>query len=228
MSKHLRYFILFIVLLLFAEIHLWAQAKDFESWNTIEIKKSINEKFAVKAEQELRVNQNASALKKYIAVFGTEYMVCSYLKVKAHYRLTYNWDLEDGNTLNSRLYFDLQTKYKIHRFKFKFRERYQYKMPTYGSKEFALYPFHHLRHKLSIAYNIPNSKMEPFGEIELYQSLNNPVQNGIDKQRYTLGIELPIDKRFSMSVFYRYQKRNDYYRKPLKSYILGAEISIDL
>lgn len=220
----------FIFLFLFVLLcfNVQGQTEDFQSWNSLSVKKKINKKFTLYGEQEMRFRNNASILDKSVTELGGAYSINKYVKLKTTYRLTYNNDMEDGVYFDNRLYFDLVLKKKFDRFKFSFRERYQQNFAVENDDEFSYYNFRYLRHQLSLEYNLPKTSIEPFCAAELYQSLNNPIQNGIDKQRYTLGVLFPINKSIAFKIYYRFQKNAKLYTKEKNDYILGLGVKFDL
>ena len=57
-----------------------------------------------------------------------------------------------------------------------------------------------LRSRFQMSYNIPNSKVVPFANVELYND-----NDGIQKVRYQVGTDYKINKKNVLSLTYRYQ-----------------------
>ena len=110
----------------------------------------------------------------------------------------------------------------VGRFSFGLRERWQYTYrPEAKDKKYAfnyddddylsgytLQPVkgkgkHVLRSRLQIDYNIPNCKLDPFVNAEMFSD-----KNGIQKMRYQVGMDYKIKKQHVLSLTYRYQHVN--------------------
>ena len=74
-----------------------------------------------------------------------------------------------------------------------------------------------LRSRLQIDYNIPNCKLDPFANVEMF---NN--KDGIQKMRYQAGFDLKIKKQHVLSLTYRYQRiSGDDDDNELNSHLIG-------
>lgn len=199
---------------------LFGQEKDFQNWNKISIEKEVIDDLSISLDQEVRLHNNASALKDYISVIGGSYRINKYAKVQGLYRLTVSNDFEEGTSYNHRWYADAMLRYRYARFIFGYRCRYQMAYEDYNINR-----WHHIRNRFSVKYDIPKSKILPYAQYEFYYSLNNPIQNSIEKTRYTFGLEYALTKDIDVSAFYRIQKRRNYGSKPYDRYILGISAS---
>ncbi|MDY6249251.1 MAG: DUF2490 domain-containing protein [Prevotella sp.] len=63
----------------------------------------------------------------------------------------------------------------------------------------------HLRSRLQVEYDKKGLKWKPFASVEMYNGGDN---FGIDKMRYTAGVEYKINKKHSVEVYYRYQHKS--------------------
>ena len=81
-----------------------------------------------------------------------------------------------------------------------------------------------LRSRLSVKYDIPNCKVNPFASVELYTRLDEWL--GYDKLRYRIGGSYKINKKNSISLYYLYQSVND--DDEPGGHAIGLEYSIDL
>ena len=131
-------------------------------------------------------------------------------------------------TARHRATASLTGSFKLGRFKFSLRERYQYtyRMAAQCDRTryyYFAYPFnewdmenpeymvddklaksdHKLRTRLQTSYNVKGCPFEPFAEVEVYNELDNAM--ALDKVRYTVGTEYKINKEHKLKVFYRYQ-----------------------
>ena len=137
-------------------------------------------------------------------------------------------------TTRHRATASLTGSFKLGRFKFSLRERYQYtyRMPSQCDRERYYYFYfpptmaewdmenpeyttdekkaksdHKLRSRLQVSYNIKGCPLEPFAEVEVYNQLDNSF--AYDKIRYTVGTEYKIDKKNKLKAYYRYQDSAD-------------------
>lgn len=200
----------------------------FESWNGLSVSYELMDDFELQINQEIRFSDNLHRLSDYITEIEGEYDMSKHWSFGLGYRIQREWDFEDGDHWSSRYYTSLQYDFNIERFKIKFREQYQLEPAWYGESQWSYFSFSTLRHKLSIEYNIKGIKLNPFAEVEFYQSLNHPIQNRIVKSRYTTGLEFPIADKVDMELMFRYQNRYDGLRKPKQAFISGISLKINL
>ena len=164
----------------------------------------------------------------------------------------YNID-HDYWTIRNRFYATVSGEYKVGRFEFDLRERLQYTRTSSATTNETKYRYdlgedplfstednewitttepefkeakHNLtlRSRLSIKYDIPNCKINPFASIELYTRLDK--WKGYDKLRYRIGGSYKINKKNSISLYYLYQDVNDI--DEADGHAIGFEYSIDL
>ena len=136
-------------------------------------------------------------------------------------------------TARHRATASLTGSFKLGRFKFSLRERYQYtyrmaaecdreryyylyfppvyemwdENPEYMVDEKLAKSDHKLRTRLQVSYDIKKCPFEPYAEVEIYNELDNAF--ALDKVRYTVGTEYKINKENKLKVFYRYQDYAD-------------------
>ncbi|MCK9206276.1 MAG: DUF2490 domain-containing protein [Salinivirgaceae bacterium] len=225
MNKHL--FFLILVTGVALPFFSTSQIKDFQSWNSLSVEWGLTKKVSLWAEQEFRFEENASMLGSFNTVCGVQYKINSLIRVSGAYRYSYNHDNKDIIEQDHRFYADIMIRYKLDRFTASYRPRYQmvFQQPT--KDPFSHYNPQHIRHKLAVKYNIPNTPLTPFVDCELYESLNNPVKNTIEKTRYTAGVGYPINKIVTLEVYYRLEHRSDYIHKDRVSNILGFSCNLE-
>ena len=165
--------------------------------------------------------------------------------------INYNID-HDYWTIRNRFYLTVSGEYKVGRFEFGLRERLQYTRTSSATVNETKYRYdlgddvlstddnqwtsttepefkdakHNLslRSRLSVKYNIPNCKINPFASVELYTRLDE--WKGYDKLRYRIGGSYKINKKNSISLYYLYQDVNDI--DEADGHAIGFEYSIDL
>ena len=164
----------------------------------------------------------------------------------------YNID-HDYWVIRNRFYATISGEYKVGRFEFGLRERLQYTRTSSATVNETKYRYdlgmdpilstednewivttepefkdakHNLslRSRLSVKYDIPNCKINPFASVELYTRLDE--WKGYDKLRYRIGGSYKINKKNSISLYYLYQDVNDI--DEADGHAIGLEYSIDL
>jgi long-subunit fatty acid transport protein len=220
-----------LVIALMAMTTANAQSDDFGIWANVEAEKKLG-KWSVGLETELRTRDNAGTTDRWSWGLNTSYKLNKYLKFSAGYTLLYdNVDrltYHDDGSINKeakfwrirhRFYASATASYKVDQWTFSLRERWQY---TYRpektiserydydqedydgeSKTYSGKGHNVLRSRLQVAYSIPKTGLEPYANVELYNSW------GIDKVRYTAGMDWDITKHHQVGLYYRYQDESD-------------------
>ena len=165
--------------------------------------------------------------------------------------VNYNID-HDYWVIRNRFYATVSGEYKIGRIEIGLRERLQYTRTSSTTIDETKYRYDigddilsseddgwttktepefkeakhdlTLRSRLSLKYDIPNCKINPFASVELYTKLNE--WKGYDKLRYRIGGSYKINKKNTISLYYLYQAVNDI-NEP-DGHAIGVEYSIDL
>lgn len=223
-----KYLLGFLCLLFVGRLSAQNVYTDFQSWNALSIEKKVTKNWRIEAEYETRFAENASMIESNLITTAARYKINKNFRLKLGYRLNNEISKRKGNYFENRLFSDLNTKFEYKRFSISIRERYQVDLSTDIEDAFGSYTYHMIRHKTQFAYNLPKTKLEPFAAIEVFQSLNNPYKNGIDKIRTSMGVQFPIKKIADVELMYRYQIRNNYISKYLKSHIAGLKVSFTL
>ncbi len=148
----------------------------------------------------------------------------------------------------NRVYLTLTGEFKVGRFEISLRERLQYTHTGSATTEETKYRWEHsdeeskfvcnektesefkeaknnlsLRSRLSVKYDIPNCKVNPFVSAELYTRLDK--WQAFDKARYRVGASYKINKKNDISLFYLYE---DVSGNDPDCHAVGFEYSIDL
>ena len=204
-----------------------AQSSDFGIWSAVGVEKKINKKWNVGAETEFRTRNDSKTPERWSFGVDGSYKLMRYVKVAAAYSLLYDNNKEkitwnpDGNYNNwrpsywgvrHRFSFSVTGYVDIGRLKLSLRERWQY---TYRpSKITERYDFDNaqwettevrgkgrnvLRSRFRVRYDIPHCKLDPYTDIELFNSWS------LTKMRYTIGADYKIRKRHVIGLYYRWQ-----------------------
>jgi len=190
--------------------------QDFESWNSISLKKDFG-KLDLSVDMQARLNNDASTVYQYFGQLGAEYKVFKPLSIGMAYRWAPESEKE-GFVNTQRVQFDLKGRKKFGDFKLEARLRYQIK-----NEADELDDMRKLRFKSGFRYNIPSWKLDPRFSVEYFRILEG-ANSEHDKMRYTLGTSYKFNKHNSIGAFYRIERefKESY---PATFYILGLNYS---
>lgn len=199
------------VLLLFGAmwgigLSVHAQGSDFGVWSSVGAEKTILPGLEASVEGEFRTRNDLGTVDRYAGELGLSYKVCKFLKIGGAYSYI-RFNHEKRGWENGHRYNLFATgSYKWNRFTLSLRERYQH---TYrkgvSSTQKRANPKDVLRSRLQLAYDIRKSPLKPYASMELYHTLNDPQDNGLEKIRYTIGTDYKLTKKHVFQVYYRFQ-----------------------
>jgi hypothetical protein len=207
-----------LLLFLLLPSFLLAQEEDFQLWSAVELNYKLNKKVALSFDEGFRMRENASLPAKAFSNLSVSYKQNKHWRFGAAYRFIQSFDLAQEVFYRHRFYADVSWRNKHKRWSYSYRARFQ---QQYGINHFERYH----RSKLSCAYNIRKTPLEPFVAAELFLPI--AFEGSTDKMRYTAGLGYPLAKKLDASVYYRLQKdvgQND----PLSQYIVGLGLSYSL
>lgn len=191
-------------------IHTLSAQDDLGSSLSADITKRIIPGLNLSLEEDFRLRDNLSEIDRFSTTLELSYKPWKFLKLGGAYNLiNYNHETK-GWEVRHRYYFFATGSYRINRFTVSLRERFQ---STYrvGVKETSkrANPKLYLRSRLEVEYDIRNCKFEPFASVELYNTLNDPQGNKMNKLKYTAGSKYKLNKRNSLQLYYRYVNFKD-------------------
>ena len=191
-------------------IHTLSAQDDLGSSLSADITKRIIPGLNLSLEEDFRLRDNLSEVDRFSTTLELSYKPWKFLKLGGAYNLiNYNHETK-GWEVRHRYYFFATGSYRINRFTVSLRERFQ---STYrvGVKETSkrANPKLYLRSRLEVKYDIRNCKFEPFASVELYNTLNDPQGNKMNKLKYTAGSKYKLNKRNSLQLYYRYVNFKD-------------------
>lgn len=190
--------------------HTLSAQDDLGSSLSADITKRIIPGLNLSLEEDFRLRDNLSEVDRFSTTLELSYKPWKFLKLGGAYNLiNYNHETK-GWEVRHRYYFFATGSYRINRFTVSLRERFQ---STYrvGVKETSkrANPKLYLRSRLEVEYDIRNCKFEPFASVELYNTLNDPQGNKMNKLKYTAGSKYKLNKRNSLQLYYRYVNFKD-------------------
>lgn len=202
-----------------------------ELWTSAGMKFGIAKGLTGNVEGEYRTQDGLAGTERWTASAGLDYKPLRWLKLAAEYKYIHRHvesrTTKKGNIVSDywqprhRASFSLTGSYRWNRFTFSLRERYQYTYHTEqrvakwdgddgSAKSDELVDAkskHVLRSRLEAEYNIRKSRFTPFASCELYNSLTSGFDH--EKTRWTFGTDYKLNKRHSLSAFYRYVDTTD-------------------
>ena len=210
-----------IYLVVFCLISLTGFAQSY--WTELEFSKKIVKNLKVEFNPELRL-LNDFKMDAYILEGGLSYKLHKYLTVAGYYRFENSWDYKNstgaykGQVKSGRLAFDAKSGFELKRFDFQFRLRYtngaDFDQAADESND------SYFRYKAKVEYDIKGSKFIPSLSAEAFHDLN---LDNVDKMRYTVGLNYPIDDKNEIGLFYRLQDYSETGKETLN--ILGISYS---
>lgn len=194
--KEGRMYILLVVLISLSQHPLRAQ--DFSTWANVGASYEVAPAFAVTGGLEWRTMDNLGRTDRLGLEVGGIYTVLPFLKFGVGYEMHYRNRVDAGWKLRHRYYIDGTVSTRVQQVKISLRERFQ--AYAAGDKSNP-----RLRSRLTLAYELRNSKIEPYASVEMYNSLARAEHFDVKRMRYRGGIALPLSLRWEADVFYCWQ-----------------------
>lgn len=226
------YKVYLLIVVLYFPLTVMAQDDDFGIWTNVDATKKITKDFGITVGLDYRTRNNSKTVDRWSGFMSMDYKLTSYLKLDGGYVYIYynhpNESTAKGNYIpeywspRHRLFFGARGSCKVNRWIFSLRERYQYTYRTSLSvakyedssksvkksdEEISGKSTNLLRSRFQIEYNIKNCSFTPFASCELFNSLDDGLSN--QKTRWTIGTDFALNKKNSIEVYYRYQKKSD-------------------
>lgn len=194
-----------------------AQQNDAEVWTGASINQRITKNLSGSFEEQLRLNDNVSAVKNLFSEIGLAYIWNKYVKITGNYRFS-NRTLQNGNiAFGHRFHGDIRLRYKAKPVIFYLRTRAQTESKT--TRNGAVRDYYN-RNKLQIKLDL-DRRVRPYISSEVYFDIN---LGDFNKVRYTTGLDFDLKNRMEVTVFYRLQREFNM-ENPTYSYIFGVGYS---
>ena len=177
---------------------------------SVDVTKKIVKGLSLTFEDEYRIRDNFTETDRFSHTLELSYKPIKYLKAGGAYNLINFNHEKKGWEIRHRYYFYVTGMLKAGRFNLSLRERFQ---STYrhGVKETSkrANPKLYLRSRLKAEYDIPKCKFEPFVSVELFNTLNDPRENKMDRWRGIAGTAYKLNKKNSLQLYYLYTNYTD-------------------
>lgn len=209
----IKIFCLFVLLGSFLCPFLHAQEPDFTTWTNVGFEYKVKPDFSLSGGIEWRTKEDLSKTDRWGIDLGVSYKFSDFFKMGGGYELHDRNRGIDGWKFRHRYHIDGTLSTRLQRMKFSLRERVQHTFDGY-SDEFRL------RSRLKLAYDLPNSKCEPYVSVEMYNGLNAGERLAVKRMRYRGGMTFSFSARWEADFFYCRQWEQDQQKN-----IVGVECS---
>lgn len=204
----------------------YAQRKDFQTWWSVEVGTELFKKIELSVSPEIRLESNSRYLRNSLIEFDARYQLHKYF----HFGGMYRFELEqndEGYTskINRYVTYGL-VRYRINRFRIRYRGAMQWEYTDYNTSEYGYIPAILHRHKLLLRYPIRKSDFIPFAAAEGFFTIKPIDKREETKLRIIVGFDYDLPKGMELQFNYKFQ-HEFYENNPYITSILGFKYSID-
>jgi len=198
--------IISIILLLSFTIAGYSQNDDFGMWFGIDASHNLVKKFDISLSGCIRTIDNTSRIEQYFVEGGLGYKLNKIFSVSASYRLLNTQEKNSNFYFRHKIFFDLKGTVPVNQFSLSTRLRLQRTTRTYIEDNEDIEAKYYVRLKTKASYNIPSFPLDPFIGCEIFCPAFS--DNGLDiyKNRLSVGAELKLSKKNSLSAEYIHQR----------------------
>ncbi|MGZ3867081.1 MAG: DUF2490 domain-containing protein [Bacteroidia bacterium] len=179
---------------------------DAQLWFNLYLEKKINKKFSAHLNQQDRWNENVTQFNFAYADMGLTYKITKNIKVLLDYVFTQKRRLDDSYGSIHQYYAAMTFKKDIRRWRFMYRQMFQFQFNNPYTSYYALTPFYYDRNKFIIKYEL-NKYFQFYAAEELYIPLNSPQIKGIDRNRTFFGVFYNTFRKQQLELYFMYQNR---------------------
>ena len=171
---------------------------------SLEFNKSLPRHFNISLEEELRFDHDHPNFDRWLNSLGVDYDFYRgrmSVGLRGDYIRRYNNDGFFENRVRTALVFSYSEQY--HRFKLSYRSKIQSSFMDESTASHRVNPLLNWRNRLSVAYQLPNSRFKYALSSELFWLLNDPKYPGLEDLRTTFAVDYRLSRRHYLSVFVR-------------------------
>ena len=212
-----RSLIILMLMVLIDVLPTKAQSDDFGVWIEAGVEKKLSKKWSVDGGLEYRTRNHSQTMARWSSLsLGAEYKITKFLKASAGYVLLFDNNPEELDMKSDGLTPNKWTpSFWSVRLGISLRERWQYTYrPEAIEKRYDIDEGtwtnikgkgkNVLRSRLQLSYDIPHWKFDPFVSAEAFNA-----NSGLQKTRYTVGVDYKLQKKHNFSLNYKYQRVNN-------------------
>lgn len=206
-----------LIILLFVSFKTFAQTyyNDAQLWFNLYLEKTITKKFAIHLNQQDRWTNNISEYKLGYADIGITYKFTKNIKILADYVFTEKKRKEGTFSTRHQYYVALVFKKDIGRWRFSYRNMFQFQYNDPYTSENGYFPYYYDRNKFIVKY-FATKRFEFYAAEELYIPLNNQQLIGVDRSRTFVGMFYNVTKKQQVEFYFMYQaqlQKGDWYKQ---------------
>lgn len=197
--------ILLLVLLIVSEVYGQTKSLDFNTWTALDINYKISDKFKIQLEEQIRFYDKSTKLDEYFTQFSAFYKHSKQFKFSVGARYIANEDdlgKVTGTEQHYRIHYDASHQFKIGRYTFKNRIRYQRRNELGVTELQGDYINKYLRLKTYVKYNVKDCKLDPQFMVELFRHYQTGSLNGLTKRRFAVATNYKINKHNDVKISY--------------------------
>ncbi len=203
-----------------------AQKRDYGLWTGADISQKLNKRISLNLAGELKFKDTLTKVDEFLTEFGLGVKINSHFDLFGGYRLGRSAE-EDAFYTNHRFTVGAKTDWDISRLKVVYNMRYEFEFAEVYTNGYNLEESKRVRGRVSVEYNLPNSKLTPFFSAELFYDMSPNKEREFNRIRYRLGSDFAINKRNKLEVFAQYQK-NMNAKTDKSSIVLGLFYSFEM
>lgn len=194
MTKKIRF--LFLLIGCFG----FAQDTDTQLRLSPSLSYKINKKWKVDFNYRYALEKDVSTFQASVFQLSGEYKINKRMALEAGYRYTTSFEND-----NQRLFASFIFDYKIKKFTFTSRTRYQFSTPYFNADYWNEFkePNQYLRQKFTVDYNIPKSKASVYFSPEFFIKLeSNEVKYHRTRYQFGSDYKLKYGNTIGLSIMY--------------------------
>jgi hypothetical protein len=213
----------------FFSFQLFSQnINDAGLWSTFTLKKEITKKTTLIFDQEFRLRENYTQLNLFYSNIGINFKLNKHFSIEPSYRHIDKYLGENVFSFRHRFSLDLNYKYKVKRFSYSLRARYQREAKNVMSSKFGWLSEKYFRIRAQADYQL-NAKLSTYYNLEFRYQIFVPGNDIIFNNRWhrvrnVVGFDYKTSESFTLGLYFLHQTEYDI--NPIESsYISGIQIT---
>lgn len=201
---------------------------DAGLWSTFTLKKEITKKNTLIFDQEFRLRENYTRLNLFYSNIGFNSKFNKHFSIEPSYRYIQKIMKDNEFSFRHRFSLDLNYKYKIKRFSYSLRARYQREAKNVMSSKFGWLSEKYFRIRAQAEYQL-NAKLSAYYNLEFRYQIFVPGNDMIFNNRWhrvrnVVGFDYKTSESFTLGLYFLHQTEYDI--NPIESsYISGIQIT---
>jgi len=181
---------------------------DAQVWTKFSVKKKLNNRFTVQLKNQDRFTNNVSEFGRFKADLGLIYKINDLVRLKVGGALIERRKPAGYYSARYRWYAALNLRKDIRRWKFNYRNLFQWQYVDPFTSEDGHIPYLYDRHKLTIEFEY-NKYFSFYAAQEFFVPLNDPKGFNPDQSRSFLGLFYNLTKNQQLEIFFLHKLQLD-------------------